>query len=88
VGSHWQVLLAKGTPVLLMTPVQETHLRLDEMNEFGSGHSHFKVYALKTKLVIQVHVLVLALKAPVLFLFLKVLHAKHRSLAKIELDGH
>jgi hypothetical protein len=87
VGSHWQVLLAKGTPVLLVTPVQETHLRLQEMNEFGSGHSHFKVYALKTKLLMQLHVLVVALEVPVPFLFLR-LHTKHRSLTKIEFDGH
>jgi hypothetical protein len=85
--------LAKGTPVLLVIPVQETHLRLQEMNEFGSGHSHFKVYALNTKLLMQLHVLVVALEVPVPFLFLRVVHTKHRSLTnmsltKIEFDGH
>jgi hypothetical protein len=69
--------------------VQETQALVDvDTNEFvGSGHSQISNSELKTKLLLHLQD-VEVLTYPVLFLFLRVVHTKHRSLIKIELGGH
>lgn len=78
-----------GIPVLFPTPSQETHLPALETNELtGSGQTQLRVSVLKRKLPLQLQVLVVELKDPVLFLFLRVMHGKHLSLTRMELFGH
>lgn len=75
--------------LLAPIPVQDTQDLVDEAtNELvGSGHSQIYFSELKTKFLLHLQDVAL-LTAPLLFLFFRVMQAKHLSLIKIVPVAH